>query len=244
MSSAEEAVRIYRDLAQHHDRHGQPQVRDRLLILAIDAAQAGGLTAEAESLRQKLLNYNPYHLLKPFDSYEAALKSLDVNKYVSALRRSHPLELARQQLLELHKKEEPEPVLPMQPLVPAPAQGLPKSVSDKLERRIDSRQRPPSLPAPVMAGWDELHPPPRSAMSPIPLAPEPVRERRPEPRHSHWARTPEQPPTFAAWYYRDNSYAEAGWWFSALLALVVVAAGLLWAAFTLVHPFLPPRWRL
>jgi hypothetical protein len=48
-----------------------------------------------------LLRYNPHHLLKPYANLAEAFAAVDVQAYVEALRRSHPLEQARQLLATL-----------------------------------------------------------------------------------------------------------------------------------------------
>src|SRR3954453_10161227 len=81
---------LYLELADYYDQRGEAQSRDRFLVLAADAAKTAGDANEAEHLRQRLLSVNPHHLLKPFKSFEEALKSRDVTDYINALRRRHP----------------------------------------------------------------------------------------------------------------------------------------------------------
>jgi hypothetical protein len=104
MAAAVQAIDTYRKLADYHHNHGQPQHRDRFLVLAADSAFADGRTDEAETLRQRLLRYNPHHLLKPFSSFGQALKSPDVQTYLSDLRRSYPVHLAADLLVSLPGK--------------------------------------------------------------------------------------------------------------------------------------------
>src|SRR5690349_14253294 len=92
MPSAEETIRVYRELAEDYGRQGQGQMRDRFLVLAADAALAAGQQEEAERLRSRLLQHNPHHLLKPYSSFAEAMKSADVQNYVGTLRRTHPIE--------------------------------------------------------------------------------------------------------------------------------------------------------
>src|SRR5713101_223049 len=117
MPPAEQATRIYRELAEDYGRQGQAQMRDRFLVLAADAALAAGQHAEAERLRGRLLQHNPHHLLKPYFSFAEAMKSADVQNYVSALRRSHPYEKAENLLEGLRQSgERPASVAPSSPL--------------------------------------------------------------------------------------------------------------------------------
>lgn len=92
MLSAADRVRIYLQLADHYEQRSEAQSRDRCLVLAADAALAAGNPNEAESIRQRLLQLNPHHLLKPFPSMQEALRSRDVVDYVNALRKRHPAE--------------------------------------------------------------------------------------------------------------------------------------------------------
>src|SRR5438132_837833 len=101
MPSIGEIVRVYRELAEIYESQGQAQMRDRFLVLAADASLTAGKAEEAERLRNRLLQLNPHHLLKPYSSLEEALKSVDVRNYVTALRRSHPYEKAEHLLATL-----------------------------------------------------------------------------------------------------------------------------------------------
>ena len=102
MASSEQIIRTYCELAESYEQQGQAQMRDRFLVLAADAAVTAGRLEEAERLRFRLLQHNPHHLLKPYNSFALALKSLDVQNYISALRRSHPYERAEHLLETIH----------------------------------------------------------------------------------------------------------------------------------------------
>jgi hypothetical protein len=108
MASTQQAVRVYRELAELYDRQGEQQMRDRFLVLAADAALANGMKEEAERLRQRLLQQNPHHLLKPYANFTDAMRSRDVQNYVTALRRSHPYEKA-EHLLETMRTDAAPP---------------------------------------------------------------------------------------------------------------------------------------
>src|SRR4051812_36187718 len=84
-------LRVYQDLADWYERQSQPQLRDRFLLLAADAALSSGMPDEAERLRQRLLQVTPHHMLKPFASFAQALRSPDVQGYVSDMREKYPL---------------------------------------------------------------------------------------------------------------------------------------------------------
>ena len=104
MASTEEIVGVYQELAEAYDRRGEAQMRDRFLVLAADAAFSGRRRDDAERLRVQLLQQNPHHLLKPYASFAEAMKSKDVQNYVTALRRSHPFERA-ELMLENFQRE-------------------------------------------------------------------------------------------------------------------------------------------
>src|SRR5437588_10661186 len=94
MPNSERPTRVYEDLADWYDRTGQAKLRDCFLVLAADEALARGRPADAERLRNRLLQTNPHHLLKPFPSFAEALESPDVQSYVADLRRTYPPEAA------------------------------------------------------------------------------------------------------------------------------------------------------
>lgn len=101
MAAGLSVVDTYRQIADWYHNHGQPQHRDRFLVLAMDRAFSDGQGSEAESLRQKLLRHNPHHLFKPFANYPQALKSPDVQSYLGELRRSYPPQAATSILASL-----------------------------------------------------------------------------------------------------------------------------------------------
>ena len=90
---------VYRELADSYDRLGQASMRDRFLILAADAALEAGQDAEAECLRQRLLQGSRHHMLRPYSSFAEAVRAADVQTYLRDLKVNYPPEVA-QQLLE------------------------------------------------------------------------------------------------------------------------------------------------
>src|SRR5579864_7412990 len=101
MPSAKRTVEIYSELAALEDQRGDAQMRDRFLILAADAALNLGARVQAEQLRERLLEHNPHHLLRPYPSMQEALQSPDVAGYVTDLRRQYPPTEAGRRLEEL-----------------------------------------------------------------------------------------------------------------------------------------------
>src|SRR5262245_5511439 len=122
MPGADRRTTTYREIAECYDRSGQDTLRDRFLVLAADAAFGAHRIDEAERLRGHLLERNPHHLLKPYASFEEAMKTVDVQTYVAALRQSHPFERAEQLLKTLR---------PASPELPDDAKIIPLSASEE-----------------------------------------------------------------------------------------------------------------
>ena len=111
MDPRENLLRIYRELADWYERQRQPQMRDRFLVLAADAALTAGRPDEAERLRLRLLKVNPHHMLKPYGSFAQALKAPDVLTYVKDLRVNYPADVA-EDLLRTLQADDKRPVAP------------------------------------------------------------------------------------------------------------------------------------
>ena len=107
MNSPTNVLEVYKELAACYERRGQAQMRDRFLVLAADAAQAGGQADEAERLRMRLLQANPHHMLKPYATYDQARTAPDVDTYVRNLRLNYPLDVAADLLRALHASDDP-----------------------------------------------------------------------------------------------------------------------------------------
>ncbi len=108
----QEAARTYEELARLYDQQGQGKLRDWFLVLAADAAYNVGNENEAERLRSQLLAVNPHHLLKPFATFNEAIKSPDIQSYVADLRRTYPPETATQLLRTQVPSSPPQPTQP------------------------------------------------------------------------------------------------------------------------------------
>jgi hypothetical protein len=109
MDEARRQQRLYDELADSYAERGQPQFRDRFLILAADSALTAGDQPEAERFRQRLLAVNPNHLLKPYASFVQAMQTADVQTYVADLRRNYPPDVAaslKQALLGVEQEVE------------------------------------------------------------------------------------------------------------------------------------------
>lgn len=223
MPSAAQAVRIYQELADWHAQQGQPQQRDRFLVLAADAALAAGQSEDAERLRTRLLQHNPHHLLKPYGSFAEAMRAGDVQSYLTALRQSNPPEAAERLLASLQEQ-------------PAAAEAEPPIF--RVRREVEL---PPQPPRPRQA------PPPHTRQTPqaVPLAQPvaPLPKARPTPfpapRPDVFATESEanplpvrRPRALEA----EESTTGGGMLAAALFALVLMAS-LVLAVWTFVRPF-------
>jgi hypothetical protein len=92
MATVEQTARTYEELADKYAELGDEPMRDRFLVLAADSFLTAGQKERGELLRQKLLQFNPHHLLRPYGSLAEAMKSADVRNYVAGLRRNYPPE--------------------------------------------------------------------------------------------------------------------------------------------------------
>jgi hypothetical protein len=90
MNSQETLAGLYREVAECYGRRGEVSLRDRFLVLAMDAAMRGGQPSEAEQMRLHLLRLNPHHMLRPFHTFAEAARTPDVQAYLEELRSSHP----------------------------------------------------------------------------------------------------------------------------------------------------------
>ncbi|HQR05599.1 MAG TPA: hypothetical protein PLN21_02195 [Gemmatales bacterium] len=92
---------LYQQIAETYHSQGKFQERDRFLVLALDAAQSSGHGNTAEQIRQRLLELNPNHLIKPYNNIAAAMQAPNFIAYVSQLRKNFPPAKAQVLLQEL-----------------------------------------------------------------------------------------------------------------------------------------------
>src|SRR5438128_730548 len=116
MATGSQTALTYLKLSEVYDRKGQPQQRDRFLVLAADAAQSAGRAEDAEKLRLRLLKHNPHHLLRPYSSFAQAMDSADVQSYVHDLRNSYPPQKAAE-MLAAAGQNAGNPLPPTQPVI-------------------------------------------------------------------------------------------------------------------------------
>jgi hypothetical protein len=235
MAAPEMRVGIYRELADWHHQHGQPQLRDRFLVLAADAALSAGRADEAERLRHRLLRLTPHHMLRPFASFAEALGSPDVQGYVAELRRSYPPARAEQLLEQTRQPVANTPgaapmipaTLPVFDLDAAAPRPVPSGEALKVYSLQDEEPpRSPSVPAPTWPRRTEAPrpaPPPRPVRRAVPVSPYLPPSERAAPV-----------PAPAA----DADEAATGAWLSLALWAITLAAGLALAAWALAGPLL------
>jgi hypothetical protein len=225
------ALRVYKDLADHYERQGQPAMRDRFLVLAAGTAQAAGAAAEAEGLRQRLLQLNPHHLLKPYSSFAEASQAPDVQTYVHDLHANYPPETA-ENLLRSLRAEDLLRSLREEEVAAAAAKPRPvhtAPVAPPTEPppvfRLQPEQASPRRPRPAA---EPLSPPPRAVPKEAAARKQPAPTRRMTPRARPALREPEA--------------LASGAWFASILFVLFVLAGLALGAYILGRPFLPPQW--
>jgi hypothetical protein len=235
MASPDNLVLIYKELADAHERQNRPQMRDRYLVLAVDAALSAGRGAEADLLMARLLRANPHHMLRPFPSFAEAMASSDIRNYVGELRRTHPPQQAEAEFDALRAGRAaaaPRQTRALPPTAPVVNIDETPTAEDELEplklHRVQEEADappPPRAPRPTPSRPTALPPqaPPRP-LQPVPRALEPVAE-LPLPRSP--AVDPEE--------------AARGSWLSVVLFVLVLGAGLALAGWTFLRPFLP-KW--
>lgn len=250
---------LYLELADYYDQRGEAQSRDRFLVLAADAAMTAGDHTEAEHLRQRLLSLNPHHLLKPFKSFEEALKSRDVTDYINALRRRHPADQVTN-LVESTVRPttpparivEPGPHLHVPPPQPVRVEPVP------IQRPVEVYQmRPPEEPAPTTIKPRPVPAPPSlpgapanpgrprpvaearsspQSLPPLPLSPEPSRTRAPSPFRPEPVPLPH--PSVPV-YQGIRMAPTPGAWLCSVLYVLFLVGGIGLAIYSLGRVFLP-----
>jgi len=98
MSTPAQLLGLYLHLARASRRRGQPQVCDRLLILAGTIAARMDLPAIDAHCRQIVLDHNPRHLIRRWPTFLTALDDSDFLHFLKQLQRRYPQERAEQLL--------------------------------------------------------------------------------------------------------------------------------------------------
>jgi hypothetical protein len=221
MTATEMTVLIYEELAEGYAKRQEARQRDLFLILAADAALSLGHRDKAERLRQRLLFFNPHHLVKPFSSLPEALQSPDFKRYVEDLRRQFPPDLAER----LWQAQEAQ----LAELRSEPANGLVAQATES-ELKVYRLQElaTPAVTVPTTPAARVVLPP-----SPPPPAPSWLAS-RPSPYEQDVSDAP-------APRRKSATPDEAtGAWVTSALFLLVLVGSLGLAAYLFIWPFMTP----
>ncbi len=176
MRNPETMLRVYEELANRFAKQNEPRFRDHCLVLAADAALSADRSTDADRLRQRLLQFNPHHLLRPFASMVEAMQAPDVQEYVADLRRQWPPEFVQKLYLGGDQA--------------APVESAPKSRPTEVRRGLRHPTLPwccPGLPR-ASPPWCRRHGrfprPPRPFARRAPPRRRIIRRRRHTPVHS------------------------------------------------------------
>jgi hypothetical protein len=231
MPSVDQTIRIYEELADVYERQGQAKLRDWFLVLAADAALSASRPDEAERFRNRLLQINPHHLLKPFASMADALKSPDVQGYITELRRAYPPQAAEQLLESQKATAAPAPRGPGEKRVPAPADEAPLKV---FRGKAMPEEQPPAKP---LSSWQPSAPAPKAPAKMVPPSPPATppaqRSRQTFPADPHVPLPARRP---------DELDSLQGRWVSSALFVLMLVFSLLLAGYCFARPFLPAEW--
>lgn len=96
MTPLEHRVVIWAEAVSWAISHRQSMPAQRLMVLFIDAALSDGLLRVGERAAERLITWNPRHLLAEYDSAAAAFRDEDFLTFVSSVRRQHAFEDAEQ----------------------------------------------------------------------------------------------------------------------------------------------------
>ena len=98
MSEPIDILGLYLHLAQASQRRHRPHVRDRLLVIAASIAARMGLSRISAYCRHKILEHNPRHLLRRWNTVEAGMEDSDFQHLLRNLQRRYPQEKAERLL--------------------------------------------------------------------------------------------------------------------------------------------------
>ncbi len=222
METQETLPRIYRELADWYERRAEPSMRDRFLVLAMDAAYRAGHPEEAEQLRRRLLQVNPHHLLRPYATVAEASQAADVQTYLRDLRMNYPSEVAQVLLRSLRANTHRlAPEVAPSAHASNGASAEPLKVFYGPETTRPATNGPPATAAPRPAPA-----PLRSEPDPLPVAPALPRK---QPNAETWP--PVRP--------RAKAVPPRGGWFGLVLFVVVFLLGVALAGYVVARPFVP-----
>lgn len=101
MAEPKELIGLYLHLARAAEKRQKHLERDKLLVLGGACASEMGLEQVAGYCRHKILQNNPGHLLRKYDSFADALGQEEFESYLNSLFRHYPLEKAEYMLESL-----------------------------------------------------------------------------------------------------------------------------------------------
>ncbi len=263
MHAAQQTIEVYQELAVYYESENKPRMRDIFLLLAAESAMRADLVDEAERLRQKLLSYNPHHLLKPYMSFAQALESTDVQFLLDDLREKYPPIVAKEMLDRIWEESHSDEVTLDEPgpVIPLGGQDIPGTAP------VIDMDEPPTMPPqkrarPVLPMQRDQKPrqaPPRKEEAPPPPPPRPTKSSTLSTPMQHFDQ--EVPPTvplgtkspFMDEQARPRSRTfepqpeqgadtpprtKNGAWFATLLMLITFLGSLALLGYALVEPFL------
>jgi len=92
MPTAQEILSVYLQLARVSQRRRKAMARDRFLVLASMVAVDLELWDVADLCRRRILDHNPGHLVRRFESMRDAVGNEDYETLVTQLWRKYPFE--------------------------------------------------------------------------------------------------------------------------------------------------------
>ena len=101
MSEPSYLLSIYLHLAAASGRRRRPHARDRLLLLAGCVAARMGLAPVAANCRHLVLDHNPNHLVRRWDTIGEALHDEDFLCLLKQIQRRYPQEKAERMIQSL-----------------------------------------------------------------------------------------------------------------------------------------------
>jgi hypothetical protein len=256
MTAGTQSALTYLKLSEWFNRKGQPQQRDRFLVLAADAAQAAGRQEDAEKLRLRLLKHNPHHLLRPYASFSQAMDSVDVQSYVNDLRNSYPPKKAAEMLVSASQENKPpaeqhKPLPPTLPVVDLGPDPTGPAVNEPLKVYRGKEEGAPvprtSVHGPSERARTGMPSAPARTQAPSAAAPaaRPIKPVRPVVAPPVYSLAPEQHAQPSAWKQLRRSEGGAdgagGEWVGTSLFVVVLAVGIAMGAYALAGPLVLGR---
>lgn len=98
ISEAADILAVYLHLASASQKRRRPHVRDRLLVIAASIAAMAGLPRIAAHCKAEILEHNPRHLIRRWNTVGEALADSDFLHLLKSVQRRYPREKAEQLL--------------------------------------------------------------------------------------------------------------------------------------------------